>query len=106
MTRGDVYEVSLPATSRGGHEQSGRRFAVIVQVDELLALSTVIVAPTSTKARAATFRPEVTIGGEPTRVLVEQLRAVDSKRLRSLAGRLNGEEQARVDDALALVLGL
>lgn len=106
MTRGEIYEVRLPSRGRGGHEQRGRRYAVIVQVDELLELSTVIVAPTSTRARVATFRPGIEIGGEPTRVLVEQLRVLDVGRLGRLAGRLSGAEQDRVDEALALVLGL
>jgi len=43
-----------------GHEQSGVRYAVVVQSD-LLPLSTWLVAPTSTSARGATFRPEVSI---------------------------------------------
>lgn len=106
MTRGDIFQVGLPQSSGGGHQQRGRRFAVILQIDELLELSTVIVAPTSTQTRPATFRPEIEIGGEPTRVLVEQLRAVDVARLGRFAGRLNADEQARVDDAAALVLGL
>ena len=49
---------------------------MIVQADELLGLSTAIVAPRSHSAAAATFRPEVAIEGQATRVLVEQLRAV------------------------------
>ena len=106
MTRGDVYEVRLPAGRRGGHQQSGRRYAVILQIDELLGLSTVIVAPTSTRARPASFRPEIEIGDESTRVLVEQLRAIDVRNLASLVGHLTANEQAGVDDAVALVLGL
>jgi mRNA interferase MazF len=104
VTRGEIYRVRLPA--RRGREQAGPRYAVIVQADELLALSTAIVAPTSRRAAAATFRPEIGLGGEPTRVLVEQLRAVDLDRLGKLAGRLSTQEQAAVDDALALVLDL
>ena len=106
MTRGDIYEIRLPQARSGGHEQGGRRYAVILQIDELLELSTVLVAPTSTKARPATFRPEIEIGSDATRVLVEQLRAVDVGRLVGVAGHLSTEEQGRVDDALALVLGL
>lgn len=106
MTRGDIFQVGLPQGRGGSREQRGRRFAVILQIDELLELSTVIVAPTSTRARPATFRPEIEIGGEPTRVLVEQMRAVDVARLGGFAGHLSVEEQARVDDAAALVLGL
>ncbi len=106
MSRGDVYEVKLPSSKGRGHQQSGRRYAVILQIDELLELSTVIVAPTSTKARPASFRPEIEIGEETTRVLVEQLRAIDVRKLTRLAGHLTGAEQARVDDAVALVIGL
>ena len=79
---------------------------MIVQADELLGLSTAIVAPTSPKAAPATFRPEVEIDGETTRVLVEQLRAVDLDRLDRHAGRITLEEQRAVDAALELVLAL
>jgi mRNA interferase MazF len=104
VTRGEIYRIRLPA--RRGREQAGPRFAVIVQADELLGLSTAIVAPTSRAAAAATFRPEITLAGESTRVLVEQLRALDIERLEALAGRLSAREQRAVDDALALVLDL
>jgi mRNA interferase MazF len=104
VTRGEIYRIRLPA--RRGREQAGARYAVVVQTDELLALSTAIVAPTSRSAAAATFRPIVDIRGDATRVLVEQLRAVDVERLTELAGRLSSREQREVDEALALVLGL
>ena len=104
MTRGDIFRVRLP--SGRGHEQRGPRYAVIVQADELLGLSTAIVAPTSRSAAPATFRPEVEVAGEATRVLVEQLRAVDLDRLDRHAGRLTPEEQRAVDAALELVLAL
>jgi len=79
---------------------------VLVQADELLGLSTAIVAPTSQSAAAASFRPEVEIEGQATRVLVEQLRAVDADRLDRHAGRLTVDEQRAVDAALELVLAL
>ena len=79
---------------------------MIVQADELLALSTAIVAPTSRAAAPATFRPQITLDGETTRVLVEQLRAVDLQRLGEIAGRLSASEQLALDDALRTVLGL
>lgn len=104
MTRGDVYRVRLPA--RRGREQHGVRYAVLVQADELLELSTVLVAPTSRSVRAATFRPEVDVAGELTRVMVEQLRALDVQRLDDFAGRLSPSEMRDVDDALSLVLAL
>ncbi|UUY02861.1 type II toxin-antitoxin system PemK/MazF family toxin [Svornostia abyssi] len=104
MTRGDIYRVALSGTR--GREQHGPRFAVVVQADELLGLSTAIVAPTSRSAAAATFRPEIDIAGERTRVLVEQLRAVDVERLERHAGRLSAAEQRAIDHALELVLAL
>jgi mRNA interferase MazF len=104
VIRGEVYRVGLPA--RRGREQAGPRYGVIVQADQLLGLSTAIVAPTSRGAAPATFRPEIQLGGERARVLVEQLRAVDIERLGELAGRLSAQEQRAVDDALALVLDL
>lgn len=79
---------------------------MIVQADEFLGLSTVLIAPTSRSAAAATFRPEVEVAGEPTRILVEQIRAVDLQRLGEPAGRLTAGELRAVDDALELVLGL
>jgi mRNA-degrading endonuclease toxin of MazEF toxin-antitoxin module len=51
-------------------------------------------------------RPEIRLVGDRTRVLVEQLRAVDVDRLDRRAGRLTPEEQRAVDEALELVLGL
>lgn len=104
MTRGEVYRVRLPAGR--GREQRGRRYGVIVQAEALLGLSTILIAPTSRSAAPATFRPEIEIDGDRTRVLVEQLRAVDLERLGELAGRLSASEQRAVDETLELVLGL
>jgi mRNA interferase MazF len=79
---------------------------VIVQADELLPRTVVIVAPTSRSARPPSFRPEVEIAGGATRVLVEQIGAVDAERLGNLVGHLSPEEMWSVDDALLTVLGL
>ena len=79
---------------------------MVVQADEFLALSTVLVAPTSTCAHSASFRPTITIEGTDTRVLVEQTTVVDPQRLGRSAGRLDPSEMLAVDEALALVLGL
>ena len=104
MLRGDVHRFRLP---RGvGHEQHGDRFAVVVQADEFLPRSVVLVAPTSRSARPASFRPEAEIEGETTRILVEQVAAVDARRLGGLVGHLTHEELWGVDEALLAVLGL
>jgi mRNA interferase MazF len=104
VLRGDVHRFRLPRGA--GHEQSGDRFAVVVQANEFLPRSVVIVAPTSRSARPASFRPEAEIEGETTRVLVEQIGAVDARRLGQLVGHLTHEELWGVDEALLAILGL
>ncbi len=104
MRRGDILTLRLPKGR--GHEQYGRRFGVVVQSDAFLPRSVVLMAPTSQSARSASFRPEIELEGAPTRVLVEQLGAVDVGRLGDLVGRLSPEEQWGVDAALLTVLGL
>ena len=102
--RGEVYRLRAQREARE-HEQAGSRYAVVVQSDEL-PLSTWLVAPTSTSARAASFRPEVEIAGRMTRVLAEQTAAVDPTRLGERAGLLTFEELRRIDAALRLVVSL
>lgn len=104
MLRGDAYRLQLPRSV--GHEQHGDRYGVVVQADEFLPRAVVIVAPTSRSARPASFRPEAEIAGVTTRVLVEQIGAVDARRLGELAGHLSHEEMWGIDEALVAVLGL
>lgn len=102
--RGEVFRLKAARNSRG-HEQSGTRYAVVVQSDQL-PLSTWLVAPTSTSANPATFRPEVQIQGRTTRVLAEQTAAVDPDRLGDPAGHLSFTELRQLDAALRLVMDL
>jgi mRNA interferase MazF len=105
VVRGEIFR--LPS-SRGarGREQRGARYAVVVQADEFLTLSTVLVSPTSTSAQPASFRPAIVLEGATTRILVEQTTVVDPQRLGHSAGRLEIAELQALDEALALVLGL
>jgi len=104
VVRGDVHAIKLP---RGrGRAQHGRRFAVIVQADDLLALSTIVVCPTSTSTPRASFHPEVTIGEEQTWLMCEMVGAVDARVLGSQVAHLTFDEMRSVDDALELVLDL
>lgn len=103
--RGDVHRLRAPRGARG-HEQQGRRYAVVVQSDDFEALSTWLVAPTSTSARPATFRPAVEVNGDETLVLAEQTSAIDPSRLGERVGHLSLDELRAVDAALRLVLSL
>lgn len=104
MLRGDIYRFRLPKGV--GHEHYGDRFGVVLQANEFLPRSVVVVAPTSRSARPASFRPEIEAEGSVTRVLVEQLGAVDARRLGAIAGHLTPEEMWGVDEALVTILGL
>lgn len=105
LMRGDVYRLRASRDSIG-HEQRGERFAVLLQADFLSMLSTLIVAPTSTSAGPAVFRPEIELNGKSTRVLIDQLKAVDTSRLGDFAGRLSLYELDEVDKSLHRVLAL
>jgi mRNA interferase MazF len=104
VVRGDVHAIRLPR--RRAHVQHGRRFAVIVQADDLLALSTILVCPTSTSTPPASFHPEIVVGEEPTRVMCEMVCPVDARVLGEQVGHVTLDELRNVDDALELVLDL
>ncbi len=105
MVPGEIFH--LPARGGAvGHEQRGARYAVVVQADEFLDLSTTLVAPTSASAIAASFRPAITLDGQETRILVEQTTVVDPQRLGRSSGCLEAHELRAVDEALSLIDGL
>jgi mRNA interferase MazF len=104
VVRGDVHAITLPR--RRGHVQQGRRYAVIVQADDLLALSTVVICPTSRSAFPASFHPEITLDGHATQVLCEMIGAVDARALGEQVGHLTLDEQRSLEEALQLVLDL
>jgi mRNA interferase MazF len=104
VVRGDVHAITLPR--KRGHVQQGRRYAVIVQADDLLALSTVVICPTSRSAFPSSFHPEITLLDQPTQVLCEMVGAVDARALGERLGHLALKEMRAIDDALLLVLDL
>ena len=105
MIRGAVYRVDLGETRRG-HEQRGRRYGLVLSPTDM-AWSVVTIVPTSTKAQPAVFRPEIELGGVPTRFLVDQLRSID---LRFVDGEpaffLHRDELEDVEVAVSRYLGL
>lgn len=104
MLRGDIYRLRAPRGPRG-IEQTGSRYAVVVQSDDLM-LSTVLVSPTSRSAPPRVFRPTITIAGEQTQVLIEQTTAVAAERLGALAGHVSFDELEQIDKSLRLALQL
>ena len=94
MTVGDIHWVQLPAAT--GHEQGGRRPAVILQDDAYAGrLPIVLVVPLTTARAAMRFagttliRPTAENGLPQTSVaMVFQLRAIDRRRVQERIGRV------------------
>jgi mRNA interferase MazF len=105
LHRGDVVALPPPRSAKG-HEQKGRRYAIVVQSDEFDWLGTVLVAPTSTSAQAAIFRPEIIVRGTKTRLLTDQLTTVDRSRFDRSVSRLSGAEIEELETSMSRLLGL
>ncbi|MGH3249831.1 MAG: type II toxin-antitoxin system PemK/MazF family toxin, partial [Trebonia sp.] len=87
--RGDLYRLRS-GKDAADHEQGGPRYAVAIQSDRIL-LSTLIVAPTSTSAQSAVFRPEIEMDGTQT----ARARRPDASGRRQPAGRLRRPPRRR-----------
>lgn len=86
MTRGEIWWVSFG--DGDGHERA--RPCAIVSPDVMIGhLKSVIVAPLTSRGRAAAFRPAVQFDGLDGVLLLDQLQSVDTTRLVRRAGALN-----------------
>ena len=84
VKRGDVYWVNLDPTV--GTEIRKTRPALVVSPDDMNAvLPRVIIAPLTSAGQPLGCRPEYHFDGKPARILLDQLRSVDKRRL---AGRM------------------
>lgn len=93
--RGEVYLVSLDPTT--GREIQKTRPCLVVSPDELnLHLDTFTVAPMTTGGRANPFRVPCRFGGKEGRVVLDQVRTVDRRRLVKRLGRLGPSTVSKV----------
>ena len=105
MIRGAVYPVDLGDAKRG-HEQRGRRLGLVISIEQN-AWSTVTIIPTSTSAQPAVFRPDVVIAGRDTRILIDQIRTIDTAYVTGeLVDCLSRDDMAQVEHSLSRYLGL
>lgn len=87
VSRGDVYWVELDPTV--GSEIKKTRPCLIVSPDDMnQVLPSLIIAPITSKGQALGCRPEVKINGKRGRVLLDQIRTVDKKRLQGKLAHL------------------
>lgn len=105
MIRGCIYRIDL-GEARHGHEQRGRRFGLVISENPQTWTVTTII-PTSTGAQPSIFRPEIELEGQPTLLLVDQIRTVDLAYIKGdPIHMLNRYDLARVEDVLMRFLGL
>lgn len=88
VARGEVYWVNLEPTI--GTEIKKTRPALIVSPDDLnAALPRVIIAPITSKGQPLGCRPEVVFVGKKARILLDQIRSVDKRRLMGKMGEID-----------------
>ncbi len=84
---GEVYWVNLDPTF--GTEIKKTRPALIVSPDDLNdALPRVIIAPLTSKGQSLGCRPEIVFNNRPSRLLLDQIRSVDKRRLLEKMGEI------------------
>lgn len=105
MIRGAVYPVDLGDAKRG-HEQRGRRLGLVISIEQS-TWSAVTILPTSTTAQSAVFRPDVIIAGRETKILIDQIRTIDTSYVTGeLVDYLSRDDMAHVEHGLSRYLGL
>ncbi|NUW32566.1 type II toxin-antitoxin system PemK/MazF family toxin [Nonomuraea sp. SMC257] len=105
MIRGAIYRVDLGQAERG-HEQRGRRFGLVVSPSDM-SWTVATIIPTSGSAQPTVFRPEIEFGGRRTRLLVDQIRTIDTSFVHGEpVYYLGRDEMAEVERAVMLYLGL
>ena len=111
LERGTVVLVELDPTL--GHEQRGVRPCIVVSdptinADQRFPLIAVVPV-TGTPGEGALY-PALAPGpsglAKTSYALTDHLRSIDKRRIRRLFGPLSAEELARIDQGLALFLGL
>ena len=111
IRRGDIYFAILDPVI--GSEQGGTRPVLVLQNDVGNRFSpTTIVAAVTSRIRKGRLPTHVELAKERSGldkdcvILLEQLRTIDRRRLKERVARLDDETMRRVDEALAVSLGL
>ena len=110
MKRGDIYYVDLSPVV--GSEQGGVRPVVIIQNDVGNRFSpTIIIAAITSQIQKAKLPTHIEISksyglNKNSVILCEQIRTIDKSRLTDKVGHLDASKMQRVDQAIAISLGM
>ena len=108
--RGDIWLVNLNPTQ--GHEQAGRRPALILSVDLFNhgPAELVVVIPLTTKRKGIPLHVpiEPPEGGVTSQSFVkcEGIRSISTERLLTRKGKMSGQTLHMIEDRLRILLGL
>ena len=109
--RGDVYWADLNPFF--GSEQGGTRPVLVLQNDDGIFNSpTLIVAPMSSRIYKRSDLPAHVVLDQveglngPSLVMLEQIKTIDKKRVKSYIGRFTRGQMEMIDDALSGTLGI
>jgi mRNA interferase MazF len=109
-SRGEVWYVDLNPVR--GHEQAGKRPALVVSVDLFSRgpAGLVVVLPITTKDKGIPFHVEISPpeGGltEKSYIKCEDIRSVSKERLFSPAGKVSSSTMAVVEDRIRILINL
>ena len=98
ISRFEIWLVQLNPTK--GREINKTRPCVVISPDEMVALSTVLVAPMTTKGFDFPFRVACEFKGKKGLILLDQSRAVDKLRLVKKLGILESNIQIKLCECL------
>ncbi len=100
VERFDVYLVTLDPTV--GSEIQKSRPCVIISPDDMnSAIATAIIAPMTTKGQLYPTRVRCRFAGKEGQIILDQLRAVDQRRLLKRLGRVTPATQRQLLHVLA-----
>jgi mRNA interferase MazF len=109
--RGEIYMADLNPIV--GHEQGGCRPVLIIQNDiGNLHSPTTIVAPLTASFTQKVYPTEVRVKAgtaelpKDSSILLNQIKAIDKRRLEKYVGRLDAGTMRQVDEAIKISLGL
>ena len=104
VKRFDVFLVNLGPTI--SHEIKKSRPCLVISPDEMNKyISTVIVAPMTTKGRDYPTRVSCLFQGKEGHIVLDQIRTVDKSRLAKRLGRIGSETQSMVFSVLSELFG-
>ncbi len=105
VKRFDIFLINLDPTI--GHEIKKTRPCVIISPDEMNKyLSTVIVAPLTTKIRNYPTRVKCEVLGKKGEIVLDQIRTIDKIRLIKKLGNINKKIQIKVIEILQEMFSL